>query len=93
MSEGTQAVDRAAVLLLAVLGAPAPIAFSDLVAASGLPKSTVSRLVSSLERNGLVQRDAHGTILPGVALTDYALSLRPEDNLAYLAQQIGRAHV
>ena len=83
---GTQAVDRAAAVLTAVLGATDPVTFADLVARTGLPKSTVSRLTTSLERNGLLQRTAAGAWQPGTAITDYALSVRPEDDLLRIAQ-------
>lgn len=83
---GTQAVDRAALLLVAVLDSPEPVASADLVAASGLPKSTVSRLLSSLERSGLVQRTDDGAMVPGPVIADYALSVRPEDTLVRMAQ-------
>lgn len=83
---GTQAVDRAAAVLTAVLGSTDPVTFADLVARTGLPKSTVSRLTTSLERNGLLQRTASGAWQPGTAITDYALSVRPEDDLLRIAQ-------
>ncbi|MFM1965752.1 MAG: hypothetical protein RL134_1477 [Actinomycetota bacterium] len=83
---GTQAVDRAAAVLTAVLGSTDPVSFADLVARTGLPKSTLSRLTTSLERNGLLQRTASGAWQPGTAITDYALSVRPEDDLVRIAQ-------
>ena len=83
---GTQAVDRAAAVLTAVLGSTDPVTFADLVARTALPKSTVSRLTTSLERNGLLQRTAAGAWQPGTAITDYALSVRPEDDLLRIAQ-------
>ena len=66
---GTQAVDRASTLLLAVIEAPTSVPFSDLVSTTGLPKSTVSRLLTSLERHGLVQRTSDSSVRPGPALT------------------------
>lgn len=83
---GTQAVDRASAVLTAVLGSTDPVTFADLVTRTGLPKSTVSRLTTSLERNGLLQRTASGAWQPGTAITDYALSVRPEDDLLRIAQ-------
>ena len=83
---GTQAVDRAAALLVTVLAAPGPVAYAHLADLSRLPKSTLSRLLASLERNGLLQRNLTGAVLPGPSITDYALSLRPEDDLIRLAQ-------
>ena len=83
---GTQAVDRAAAILVAVLSSPEPATFADLVRSTGLPKSTISRLLSSLERSGLVQRTPDGAVQPGSRITDYALSVRPEDDLVRIAQ-------
>ena len=83
---GTQAVDRAAAVLTAVLGSTDPVTFAGLVARTGLPKSTLSRLTTSLERNGLLQRTTAGAWQPGAAITDYALSVRPEDDLVRIAQ-------
>lgn len=83
---GTQAVDRAAAVLTAVLGSTEPVTFADLVVRTGLPKSTLSRLTTSLERNGLLQRTSAGAWQPGTAITDYALSVRPEDDLLRIAQ-------
>ncbi len=69
---GTQAIDRAASLLVRVVEADAPQTFSRLLAESGLPKSTASRLLSALERHGLLRRDGAGAFLPGPVLTRYA---------------------
>jgi IclR family transcriptional regulator, acetate operon repressor len=62
---GTQAVDRAARLLMEVLDAPTAPSHTELMVATGLPKSTTSRLLLALERNGLVSRDASGGFHPG----------------------------
>lgn len=83
---GTQAVDRAAAVLTAVLGSTDPVTFADLCVRTGLPKSTLSRLTTSLERNGLLQRTETGAWQPGTTITDYALSVRPEDDLLRIAQ-------
>ena len=55
---GTQAVDRAARLVTEVVHAPDSVTFTELAAATGLAKSTTSRLLVALERGGLVRRDA-----------------------------------
>ena len=62
---GTQAVDRAARLLTEVVHAPGSVTFTELAAATGLAKSTTSRLLMALERNGLVRRDGLGQFRPG----------------------------
>ena len=45
---GTQAVDRAAALLVTILESSEAPSFGDLQSSSGLAKSTLSRLLSSL---------------------------------------------
>jgi hypothetical protein len=54
---GTQAVDRAAQLVSTVVHADAPLTFADLQEASGLAKSTTSRMLAALERTGLADGD------------------------------------
>jgi IclR family acetate operon transcriptional repressor len=69
---GTQAVDRAAQLLREVLHCPDPVTFTELTAATGLAKSTTSRLLMALERAGLVRRDSRGGFRPGEMFVRYA---------------------
>lgn len=69
---GTQAVDRAAQLLIRVVQGPDPVTFTELTAASGLAKSTTSRLLMALERAGLVRRDGRGGFRPGEMFVRYA---------------------
>jgi IclR family acetate operon transcriptional repressor len=69
---GTQAVDRAARLLSEVVHATDPMTFTGLSAATGLAKSTTSRLLLALERNHLVRRDDHGRFLPGEMFVSFA---------------------
>ena len=83
---GTQAVDRAAGLLLAVMEAETPPSFGDLQESSGLAKSTLSRILSSLERHDLVAKNDDGTLRPGGALTRFAHSRRPTDELIEAAR-------
>jgi DNA-binding IclR family transcriptional regulator len=79
---GTQAVDRAAELLVHVIESDRPQAFTALVAASGLPKSTTSRLLAALERQGLLQRDRDGVFRPGPVLLRYASHTGTADLIA-----------
>lgn len=69
---GTQSIDRAARLLVRVVEGERPFSVSELAEAEGLPRSTTSRLISALERQGLVQRDGGATIRPGPVLLRYA---------------------
>jgi len=62
-------VDRGADLLVRVLESEQPVALTDLASAAGLPKSTASRLVSALERRGLIEQDGErGRLRPGPAI-------------------------
>src|SRR5262249_62036751 len=70
---GTQAIDRAALLLVRVVESPGPIAVAELADGAGLPRSTTSRLVGALERQGLVQRlGERGRVRPGPVLQRFA---------------------
>lgn len=69
---GTQAIDRAAELLVSVVESQRPLAVGELAASSGLPKSTTSRLVGALERRGLVQRAGDRRVAPGPVLLRFA---------------------
>jgi IclR family transcriptional regulator, acetate operon repressor len=69
---GTQAIDRAAELLAQVVSSSAPRTFTSLVEATGLAKSTASRLLQALERHRLVQRDRAGAFRPGAVFALYA---------------------
>jgi IclR family transcriptional regulator, acetate operon repressor len=69
---GTQAVDRAARLLSEVVHASDPVTFTELTAATGLARSTTSRLLLALERNHLIRRDDHGRFLPGEMFVSFA---------------------
>jgi DNA-binding IclR family transcriptional regulator len=84
---GTTAVDRGADLLVRVLEAEEPIGLTELAAAAGLPKSTASRLVSALERRGLVEQDgARGRLRPGPAILRVAERGMLERNIVELAR-------
>src|ERR1700722_4516549 len=83
---GTQAVDRAARLLSEVVHATDPMTFTGLSAATGLAKSTTSRLLLALERNGLVRRDDHGRFLAGEMFGSFASRGGAEAGLVAVAQ-------
>jgi IclR family acetate operon transcriptional repressor len=83
---GTQAVDRAAQLLSEVVHSADPMTFTELSAAAGLAKSTTSRLLLALERNGLVRRDDHGRFLPGEMFVSFAWRGGAEAGLVAVAQ-------
>ena len=69
---GTQAVDRAATLLTHVIEAEAAVTFAELSEASGLARSTTSRLLAALERTRLVERVNTGEYIGGPLFALYA---------------------
>lgn len=86
-SRATTAVDRGAELLVRVLEAEQPVALTELAEASGIPKSTASRLVSALERRGLVQQDGQrGRLRPGPAILRVAERNLLERSMVELAR-------
>jgi IclR family acetate operon transcriptional repressor len=92
---GTQAVDRAAKLLAEVVHSMVPVTFTELTIASGLAKSTTSRLLLALERNGLVRRDEIGRFLPGEMFVGFAWRGGADTSLVAVAQpfmeQLGKS--
>ena len=69
---GTQAIDRAAELLVSIVESARPLGVGELSESSGLPKSTTSRLVGALERRGLLQRAGDRRVSPGPVLLRFA---------------------
>jgi DNA-binding IclR family transcriptional regulator len=86
-SHGTTAIDRGADLLVRVLESDQPVALTDLASAAGLPKSTASRLVSALERRGLIEQDGErGRLRPGPAILRVAERSMLERSLVELSR-------
>jgi IclR family transcriptional regulator, acetate operon repressor len=83
---GTQAVDRAARLLTEIVHSTDPMTFTGLSSATGLAKSTTSRLLLALERGGLVRRDDYGRFLPGEMFVSFAWRGGAEAGLVAVAQ-------
>lgn len=87
-STGTQAIDRAAQLLVLVLESEEPVGAGRLAESLELPKSTTSRLLAALARHGLVRRDgARGKLRPGPVLVRYAQRATVQRNLVELAAE------
>ncbi len=76
---GTQAVDRATSLLIAILNSAKPPLLSELARQLDLPKSTTSRMLGALERQGLIRRDRDGAYLGGDVLMRFA-SIQNQDS-------------
>jgi IclR family transcriptional regulator, acetate operon repressor len=95
---GTRAIDRAAQLLVRVVESDTHETVTELAETTGLPKSTASRLVAALERQGLLQREGgRGSVQPGPVLVSFARRGLPyaelvevcEPALARLAEATG----
>jgi IclR family acetate operon transcriptional repressor len=85
-----QSVERA-FSVLQVLAA-GPTAVSDIAARTALPKSTVSRLLSTLSEIGAVEpTNSAGTYALGSLIVDLSSAAAPADNLIAVARpQVGR---
>jgi DNA-binding IclR family transcriptional regulator len=83
---GTRAVDRAALLVATVVHADEPLSFADLQETSGLAKSTTSRMLTALERAGLLERDESGSYVAGRLFWLYAARHDPWAELVRLAR-------
>jgi IclR family transcriptional regulator, acetate operon repressor len=86
MSNGTQSVDRAAELVTLVVRAEGPISFTQLVEQTGLARSTASRLLQALERNGILERNQEGLFRGGALFAHYANRFDRVESLANAAQ-------
>jgi DNA-binding IclR family transcriptional regulator len=73
-------------LLTEVVHAPDSVTFTELAAATGLAKSTTSRLLFALERNGLIRRDEAGRFHPGEVFVRFAWRGGAEAGLTEVAQ-------
>lgn len=85
---GTRALDRAADLVATVVHADEPMSFADLQDASGLAKSTTSRMLTALERSGLLERDLAGSYVAGRLFWLYAARHDPWQELVRLAHPV-----
>ncbi|WP_247826708.1 IclR family transcriptional regulator [Arthrobacter antioxidans] len=86
MTNGSQSIDRAGLLLSLVVRSAGPISFTELVDRTGLARSTVSRLLQALERNGMLERNQDGHFLGGALFTHYANRFDRVESLATAAQ-------
>ncbi len=72
MSSGTQSLDRAAELLSLIVRSEGPVTYTKIVDQTGFARSTTSRLLQGLERNGLLERDRDGAFRGGALFAHYA---------------------
>jgi DNA-binding IclR family transcriptional regulator len=87
-SSGTQALDRAVQLASMVVHADEPLSFAELQEASGLAKSTTSRMLTALERHGLLERDDNGGYVAGSLFWLYAARHDPWEELVRISRPV-----
>lgn len=85
---GTQALDRAALLVETVVRADEPMTFLELVERCELPRSTTSRMLAALERTGLLERTPEGAYVGGRLFWLYATRHDPWEELVRLARPV-----
>jgi IclR family transcriptional regulator, acetate operon repressor len=84
--QGVRSIDRAGEMLARLLASDGPMSLGDLAEAADLPKSTASRLLTALERHGLVhQAGERGKLEPGPAILRFAHRGGVERHLVELA--------
>ena len=86
MSHGTQSIDRAAEVLALVVRSEEPVTYTEVVEQTDLARSTVSRMLQALERNGLLERDRDGRFRGGALFAQYAARFDRVESLASAAE-------
>ncbi|MCL9775919.1 IclR family transcriptional regulator [Vibrio methylphosphonaticus] len=76
MSEKVNSVDRLINVIERIGEAKSPIAASDIIFESGIPKPTCHRLLQQLEEANYVQLDERGHFYPGSQMLSIALDVR-----------------
>jgi IclR family transcriptional regulator, acetate operon repressor len=83
-----RSIDRAGEMLARLLESEEPMSLRELAEAADLPKSTASRLLTALERHGLVhQAGQRGKLEPGPAILRFAQRGGVERHLVELAER------
>jgi IclR family acetate operon transcriptional repressor len=87
-SDFSGTIDKALELLFHLHEQPASRGVSELGRALALPKSTAHRLLASLSRRGLVERDALGRYRPGIALVALGLGVLEREPLVEASRPV-----
>lgn len=90
-SGGTQSLDRAAALIDMVIHSDTPMSSTDLSDATGLARSTTSRMLTALERTNLLERRSDGLYVGGQLFALYAALHDPWPQVARLADPVMQA--
>jgi DNA-binding IclR family transcriptional regulator len=90
LDSGVGVLDKAVELLDMVEDADF-ITVNELIRQSGMPKTTVHRLVQALEAHGFLRRNESGQLVPGIRLTAYNLRLLATPVLRKLTAETGES--
>lgn len=95
-SQAASSVERAFVVLQAVVAADGPVGIRELARRTGLPRSTAARLASTLVDIGMVERTAQASLVPGTALATLSVDGGPvpllRDRLRPLLTALAECH-
>lgn len=80
-------VDKAVDILFALHGEPEPQGVTALGRRLGMPKASAHRLLTSLTRRGLVERDDRGRYRPGLGLVALGLGVLEREPLCVAARE------
>ena len=84
---GVGVLEKAMYLLNIVSQAPAPMTFTQLLRACGLPKGTLHRILTTLQREGLLRHDAYSkTFRLGLRFLELAHEVWSDFDLRIAAQ-------
>ena len=86
MGSNIQSIDRAASILALILESENSPSFTEITEATGLARSTASRLLSSLEENHLVAKNEENSYCAGPMITRFSHSSGPEEDLKAQSQ-------
>jgi DNA-binding IclR family transcriptional regulator len=86
--EATGAVEKAVDVLFHLHRSPGPAGVTAIGRALGLPKSSAHRLLASLSRRGLVERDAAGRYRPGIGLVALGLGALENEPVVVAARPV-----
>ena len=86
--EASTSIDKALDLLFHLHGAGGPLGVSQASRDLGLPKASVHRLLRTLTRRGLVERDDGGRYRPGAGLIALGLGVLERDPVVAVAHPV-----
>lgn len=85
--DSLSSIDKAVDVLFALHGSGTALGVTALGRELGLPKSSAHRLLATLARRGLVERDEAGRYRPGVALVTLGLGALEREPLVAIARE------